>query len=321
MIWKFLFCYLSKKILQSFAGAVSLFVKDTVAVSKFNKKIKIFGSKDNKDYLNKNYVNLNIEKSIFSSSNTKYVNKFLKHKKFLNTDILEVHNRPNYIKIIRNNYKKKLILYFHNDPLTMTGSKKLSERKYIYNNTDILKFKILFSKKIFFINFNNKDINENKIKICYQSTNKVPIRFSKKEKIISFIGKLNSAKGYDIFGKAIIKILNEYKDWKAYVIGDEPREKIQFVHQNLINLDFKNNNFILNFLKKVSISVVPSRWDEPFGRASLEASSRGSAVIISNKGGLPETTKSAIILKELDENSLYKEIKELIENKKKLLIK
>ena len=51
---------------------------------------------------------------------------------------------------------------------------------------------------------------------------------------------------------------------------------MHFDHQNLINLGFKNNEFILNFLKKVSISVVPcSRWDEPFGRTSLEAASRG----------------------------------------------
>ena len=61
-------------------------------------------------------------------------------------------------------------------------------------------------------------------------------------------------------------------------------------------------------LQKISISVVCSRWNEPFGRTSLEAASRGSAVIISNKGGLPETSKSAIILKSLDEENLFNEI-------------
>jgi hypothetical protein len=30
-----------------------------------------------------------------------------------------------------------------------------------------------------------------------------------------FVGKLNKSKGYDLFGKAAIKILNEFKDWKA----------------------------------------------------------------------------------------------------------
>ena len=50
---------------------------------------------------------------------------------------------------------------------------------------------------------------------------------------------------------------------------------------------------------KTSISIVPSRWEEPFGRTALEASSRGCATIISNKGGLPETTNQAIILNSL----------------------
>ena len=53
-----------------------------------------------------------------------------------------------------------------------------------------------------------------------------------------------------------------------------------------------------------------------FGRTSLEAASRGCAVIISNRGGLPETTKNAIILKSLNINDLYKNIEELILNQK-----
>ena len=75
---------------------------------------------------------------------------------------------------------------------------------------------------------------------------------------------------------------------------------------------------MLQTLKRVSISVVCSRWDEPFGRTSLEAASRGSAVIISNKGGLPETNKSAIVLKNLDSKSIFLAIENLILNSKKL---
>ena len=59
---------------------------------------------------------------------------------------------------------------------------------------------------------------------------------------------------------------------------------------------------------------MPSRWEEPFGRTALEASSRGCATIISNRGGLPETTDNAIVLKDLNHNTLYKEISKLIKN-------
>ena len=51
-----------------------------------------------------------------------------------------------------------------------------------------------------------------------------------------------------------------------------------------------------------------------FGRTSLEACSMGCATIITNKGGLVETTENPIILKELNSNELYKIIKKLILN-------
>ena len=69
---------------------------------------------------------------------------------------------------------------------------------------------------------------------------------------------------------------------------------------------FKKHSYILNYLKKVSISVVCSRWEEPFGRTSLEAASRGCAVIISNRGGLPETITNGVILRKLNSINLYK---------------
>ena len=58
------------------------------------------------------------------------------------------------------------------------------------------------------------------------------------------------------------------------------------------NFDEQKTKINLNYLKKVSISVVCSRWQEPFGRVSLESTSRGAAVIISNRGGLLETTRT-----------------------------
>ena len=111
-----------------------------------------------------------------------------------------------------------------------------------------------------------------------------------------------------MFGNTIIKILNKHKDWKGVVIGDEPREQHLFKHKNLKILGFKSHQYVLNNFSNTSISVVCSRWNEPFGRTSLEASSRGCALIISNKGGLPETTNHAIILKNLTAKNLYSKI-------------
>lgn len=303
------------------AGAVSLFVNDLNKISKYRNSTLIYGNTNYNDVLSKNYINLKFNKSLLQSTNKKYIEEFIIHENIRNSDIVEIHNRPSYIKYIKENYFNKIILYFHNDPLTMSGSKTKNERIYLLKNIDKILFNSIWSKNRFFIDFKKYEIPLDKIDICFQSASSVKIDFKKKENIISFVGKLNHAKGYDLFGKAILKILNKHKNWKAKVFGDEPREKIIFKHRNFLNYGFISNNDILDQLKKVSISVICSRWQEPFGRASLEAASRGSAVIISNNGGLPETSSSAIILKELNVKNIFNEVNKLIKNKKLLLKK
>ena len=302
-----------------YAGAVSLFVNDITKVSLFNNDILVFGNTQSKTKLSKNYINIELKKKIFSSTSKIYVEAFLKSQKKINPDLIEVHNRPNYIRLIKKNFQNKLFLYFHNDPLSMNGSKSIDERIFLLNNLDQIIFNSKWSQKRFFIGLSNQKSLLNKTSVCFQSSSKIKINFKNKKNIISFVGKLNKAKGYDIFGEAIVKILDKYPNWSAKVFGDEPREKLLFKHKNLKILGFKNNKFILDSLKNISISVVCSRWEEPFGRTSLEAASRGSAVIISGRGGLPETSNSAIILKRLNHISLFNSIDSLIKNKKKLL--
>ena len=301
---------------SKYAGAVSLFTKDTTAKSRYKDSITIFGFTKYKSKLLKNYINLNIGKSLLQSNSKIYVKEFLKYENKSPSDLIEVHNRPNYIKFLSKATGSKLILYFHNDPLTMNGSRNISERIELLNTTSQLIFNSKWSRNRFLEGLNKSEIDTNKLFVLYQSSKKVKVDFKNKKKIISFVGKLNSAKGYDLFGNAIIRILNKHKDWKGVVIGDEPREKHIFKHKNLKILGFKSHKYVLNNFTKSSISVVCSRWNEPFGRTSLEASSRGCAVIISNRGGLTETTEHAIILKKLTSEELYSKIDFLIKNKK-----
>ena len=182
-------------------------------------------------------------------------------------------------------------------------------------------FKIIFnsnwSKRRFLEGMKSDYINSEKLVVINQSAKKNKINLNKKKNIITFVGKLNKSKGYDLFGKAILKILNKYKNWTSLVIGDEPRDQLVFSHKNLFKLGFKKHKDVLNLYKKSSIAVVCSRWEEPFGRTSLEAASNGCAVIISNRGGLPETITNGVILKKLDVKNIYNEIESLIKNPKK----
>jgi len=89
-----------------------------------------------------------------------------------------------------------------------------------------------------------------------------------------------------------------------------------FNHERLKNLGFLEHKKVINIFKKTSIAVACSRWNEPFGRTSLEGSANACAVIISNRGGLPETVTNAVILKKLNQGELRKKIELLIKNKK-----
>ena len=301
-----------------YPGAVSLFVKDTVKISKFKKDITVFGNKNLKKKYNLLYKNIDLKKTIIESGSKIYVNEFLKFESIDPSDLIEIHNRPNYFHLIHEKVtKQKLVLYFHNDPLTMTGSRSIKDRKRLLNNATKIIFNSHWSRKRFLEGIKGFHINSEKMTVIYQSTNPIKVNLKQKKKWITFVGKLNRAKGYDLFGQAVVKILKKYKDWTAIVIGDEPRMALNFKHKRLKNLGFQNHDNVLKIFKKTSIAVACSRWDEPLGRTSLEASSRGCATIISNKGGLPETVTNGIILKELNVDTVYSAIKSLIVNVKK----
>ena len=298
------------------AGSASLWVKDFFENSKLKKITTIYGINTKKKSLSKNFVNLNNKFPLFTfKKNIYYAKLFLKniHKQ---TKIIEIHNRPeifHFIKKQNSNYK--LILVFHNNPLLIRGSKKIKERKNILNKCSNIIFVSKWVQKKFFEGLDSK--KSKKCSVIYPAIkrlNKLP----KKHNIITFIGKLNKSKGYDLAGVAVVNILNKYKNWKAVFAGNEEREKYNFSHKNLKIYKWLSHDKILKLLKKSSICLVPSVWEEPFGRISMEASIYGNAVILSNKGGLSETSKYHIKLKNLHVNNIFKEINNLILDKKKL---
>jgi glycosyltransferase involved in cell wall biosynthesis len=307
---------------SEYPGAVSLFVNDTSQISKYKKNIIVFGNTSFKKIFKIKYENINLTNNPLSSQTKKYVNNFINLQKKFNIAIIEVHNRPNYINQLKKRIPQKILsLYFHNDPLSMDGSKTIDDRKKLLKNCYKIIFNSNWSKKRFLEGLENKFVNSHKLVVFYQSAKKNSISILKKKKNwVTFVGKLNKAKGYDIFAQAIKIILNKYPNWRAKIIGDEKREKIVLSHKNADLLGFQNHEKVLKIFKQTSIAVVCSRWEEPFGRTSLEASANGCAVIITNKGGLPETITNARILKKLDLKNLEKNIRFLIENRKERFI-
>ena len=298
---------------SEYAGAVSIFIRETTLKSKFRNTTTVYGNTDYKKDFLKDYVNIELgKKNIFKSYSNLYVNNFVKNKIVNKSDLIEIHNRPSYLSKILKIKRSKKVLYFHNNPLEMNGSRSVKERLHLIENLDKIIFNSEWTKKQFLKDLPKLFFKIDKLIVIYQSTNKPIINLKKKEKIITFVGKLNKAKGYDLFGEAAIKILKNFKDWRVEVVGDELREQIMFNHERFNVNGFQKHKKVLSIFKKSSIAVICSRWNEPFGRTSLEASSNGCASIVSDKGGLLETNNGALILRNLTVKNLYKLIKKLI---------
>ena len=299
-----------------YPGAVSLFINDTSKISKYKKYIKVYGSTDYKKVFNISYQNIELSKRFIGSQTKLYISKFVKYERNDPSELIEIHNRPIYLRYLSKKLNNRTFtLFFHNDPLSMEGSKSINDRNFLLKNSYRIIFNSNWSKNRFLEGLDSKYINSEKLKVFFQSAKRGNIKCLKnKKKWITFVGKLNRAKGYDIFGQAITKILDNNKDWTAKVVGDEKREKIFFNHKKIEKLGFLNHEKVLSIYKQSSIAIVCSRWEEPFGRTSLEASANGCAVIISNKGGLPETVTNAVVLNQLNANELYKKINILIKD-------
>ena len=300
---------------KKLAGAASLWVSDYNKYSKLSKGIVIYGNlNDNLKPLSKNFKNIQIKTKLFSKTK-EYTNKFLKLIINKKPNIIEIHNRPESAHIIlKAEITSELILVFHNNPLELSGSKSISDRITLLDKCFKIFFVSNWVKNKFFENL--PFTNKNNCEIIHPWT--LPLnKFPKKEHIITFSGKLNYSKGYDLFADVIPKILNKHKLWKAVVLGSEPREKISLNHPRIKKCGWVSFNEASDYYKQSSIVVVPSRWEEPFGRTAMEGAANGCATIISNRGGLKETfdVQKKLILKKLDTNNLFKIIDTCIKNK------
>ena len=134
-----------------YPGAVSIFLSSVINKSSFKNKIIVFGSTEYVErYKNIKYINITIPKKIFRivSITNKYISKFLELENKRNSNIIEVHNRPAYLFFL-NNTKAKKVLYFHNDPLSMNGSKTINDRLELLMMCSFIVFNSEWSKSRF----------------------------------------------------------------------------------------------------------------------------------------------------------------------------
>ncbi len=134
--------------------------------------------------------------------------------------------------------------------------------------------------------------------------NSTPIKFG-------YIGRLNKAKG-------VAYMLDEFQNidtrkFQLKIAGEEVSEFEKYKKNP--SIEFMGVVPSEEFFNQIDILIVPSLWNEPFGRVVIEGVSAGKLVLGSNRGAIPEIINNENLIFEPLKGELSQKINELIENK------
>jgi glycosyltransferase involved in cell wall biosynthesis len=121
------------------------------------------------------------------------------------------------------------------------------------------------------------------------STNQIKRTIKKQNIVLGFLGRLEQAKGIEFLLEKYSKL--NLPNTQLLIFGKGVNKE----YENNLKVKYNQNYIIFKgFMKpeeiypQIDILIVPSLWNEPFGRIVPEANSYGIPVLVSNKGGLPE---------------------------------
>jgi len=108
------------------------------------------------------------------------------------------------------------------------------------------------------------------------------------------------AKGSDIF----LEITKQVPEKKFLAVGNCDRELMKHAPDNVCFLPWTSD--MRDVYSKTRILLVPSIWEEPFGRVAIEAGINAIPVIASNRGGLPEAVgDGGLVINEVNDVSAW----------------
>ncbi|RTL60497.1 MAG: glycosyltransferase [Hyphomicrobiales bacterium] len=145
----------------------------------------------------------------------------------------------------------------------------------------------------------------------------------RREEVILCTARNVAEKGVLPAAEATREVLNLRQDWRAIFILSETVPGDDYAQATLATLrGHKRISVLLDqphaVVKKAyessAIAIVPSVWDEPFGRTALEGHAGGCSVVSSSSGGLAEVSGGhALKLRSVTKESIVEALLSLID--------
>ncbi|MBV8457988.1 MAG: glycosyltransferase family 4 protein [Acetobacteraceae bacterium] len=239
--------------------------------------------------------------------NVRYAAAVARIVRGLRPALVEVHNRPEVALALTARFPSiPVMLVLHNDPQAMRRARTAAERQVLLQRMArvVTVSRFLAGRLMEGIGESGgvPAVLPNPIEFA-----ELPPTPPEREDLIVFAGRVVAEKGADSFVEACTLALPGLPGWEAELIGadrfraDAP--ETPFVAQvraaakagGVRMVGYRDHPLVLKTLSRAAIAVVPSRWDEPFGLAALEAMACGAALVCSRRGALPEVAGDAAV--------------------------
>lgn len=137
-------------------------------------------------------------------------------------------------------------------------------------------------------------IEEKRSAVVYNSIEKPgalsPRRMNGKV-VLGFIGRVSEDKGAGYLARELLNVGKEFRShFKVIFAGRGKTEYVAGMQKRLQGIEFEFPGVVkpAGFYQQVDLVIVPSLWDEPFGRVAIESLSHSVPVIMAASGGLSE---------------------------------
>ncbi|WP_081485183.1 glycosyltransferase family 4 protein [Marinilabilia salmonicolor] len=148
--------------------------------------------------------------------------------------------------------------------------------------------------------------------------NNIRKKTSQSDSSIGYLGRISPEKGIEFMIDSFLKSNN--KGFRLLIAGTGNRsyeKKIKDQYEKYDEIVFLGQVNSLDFFSRINLLIVPSLWNEPFGRVIIEAFSMNIPVFASKNGGLPEIVNEKVgrLFDSADQNSLIALMNKYFSNK------
>ena len=217
-------------------------------------------------------------------------------------DLTEVHGRAQVARYIaRKRPDLPVILYLHNDPRTMKGAGSVTDRLWLMRHLAGIICVSDYIRACFLDGLPTAAHDDEKLCTVRNGTEHSVQTPTQKQNRILIVGRMVPEKGILPACRAAASVLVNQPDWHLDVVGGrhfktEPvtsyekqiEDALSGVGEQTKFWGFQPVSIVRELQNKAAISIVPSLWDEPCGLTGLEALAAGSALLTTDRGGIPE---------------------------------